>query len=325
MKKALSLLLITVLLISACSKKNTPNPTPANSTVTVSTLAGSGFAGSTNGTGINASFNNPYGLAVDASGNVFVADRGNNLIRKITPSGTVTTFATLAFNAGPEQLAFDSSDNLYVANWTSESIQKITPAGVVNTFFNCASVWNFGYPGGLAVDASGNVFATSAANSVLFKITPAGAISTVDGNVGFGGGDMTFDVSGNLYLVCNETNFIQEVNPAGQIAIYAGSGNASNTISKSGPKSEATFVAPSGITIDATGNIYVTQLYNNLIRKISVNGTVSTLAGNGQQGSVNGIASNASFNNPSAIAVDASGNLYVADSGNNLIRKIAIN
>ena len=270
--------------------------------VTISTLAGvAGVGGSVNGAGTAATFNSPAGVAVDASGNVYVADVNNSLIRKITPAGVVSTLAgqagvtgsangtgTAATFNSPAGVAVDSGGNVYVADVVNSVIRKITPAGGVSTLAGSGitgsangtgTAASFNQPYGVAVDASGNVYVADTSNSLIRKITPAGVVSKLAGLAGI-----------------------------------TGSSNVG----------AATFNQPYGVAVDAAGSIYVTDSGNNLIRKITPAGVVSTLAGQaGVIGSANGIGTAATFNTPFGAAVDSNGNIYVGDRSNKLVRKIA--
>ena len=267
---------------------------------TVSTLAGTGNVGAINGIGKLASFNKPSGLAVDGAGNVYVADAGNNLIRKITPDGTVSTLAGTV-------VAVDTSNTV-----TEQPL--------------------FAGPSGVAVDASGNVYVADAGNNRICVVSPSGNTRTLSGNGGVGannglGKNATFnnptgvavDAAGNVYVADMLNNLIRKVAPDGTTSSLAGNGDIG---SKDGLDTAARFYFPNSLTVDASGNVYVTDDINNLIRAITPAGAVTTLAGNGQAGSQNGLGTQASFNDPAGISVDALGNLYIADANNNLIRKI---
>jgi sugar lactone lactonase YvrE len=265
----------------------------------VSTLAGSGSQGSTNGSGTSASFYNPTGVAVDATGTVYVADQSNNLVRKITPAGVVSTLAgsgaqssangtgTAASFSAPADVAVDAAGTLYVTEYLSHQVRKITPAGVVSTLAGSGTQGSangpgpnasFSNPGGLAVDATGTVYVADQGNNLVRKITPAGVVSTLAGN--------------------------------------------GNPGSANGPGLSASFSNPVYVAVDAGGTVYVTDYRNHLVRRISPAGVVSTLAGSGSPGSTDGPGTSARFNNPSGVAVDAGGTVYVADQGNWTIRVV---
>ncbi len=319
-----------------------------------STFAGSGTAGSTNGTGTGASFYEPIGTALDAAGNVYVADYANNLIRKITSAGVVTTLAgsgTAGFANGtgtaasfylPFGVAVDAIGNVYVADRSNNMVRMITPSGVVSTLAGSGtagsangtgSAATFNQPLGVAVDAYGNVFVADYGNSLIREITPGGVVTTFAGSgaVGYADGTGTaaifynpsglaFDPSGNLYVVDHYNNMIRKITSAGVVTTLAGATTAGFA---DGTGTSARFSTPTTVATDAAGNVYVADYGNNRIRKITPAGVVTTLAGTGTASAVNGAGSVATFKNPYGVSLDAAGNIYLGDFGNNLIRKIA--
>ncbi|WP_248556602.1 NHL repeat-containing protein [Paraburkholderia terrae] len=322
----------------------------------VSTLAGSTInQGSGDGKGASASFYEPYGIAVDASGNLYVAEYGTSKIRKITPDGTVSTLAgsgtpgsadgkgaSASFNQ-PTGIAVDVSGNLYVADYYNNEIRKVTPDGTVSTLAGSATTQgstdgkgasaSFFEPSGIAVDGSGNLYVAEYGTSKIRKITPDGTVSTLAGSGTPGSADgkgasasfnqptgIAVDASGNLYVADYYNNEIRKVTPDGTVSTLAGSTTTQG--STDGKGASASFYEPSGIAVDASGNLYVAEYGTSKIRKITPDGTVSTLAGSGTPGSADGKDASVSFNQPTGIAVDVSGNLYVADYYNNEIRKI---
>lgn len=270
----------------------------------VTVVAGSpGSKGSADGPGSAARFHCPQGIALDAVGNIYVADSGNNTIRKITPTGFVTTLAGQAGTVGsddgtgnaarfnyPNSVAVDNSGNVYVADLYNNTIRKITSNGVVTTLAGLAGEFGkangigtnalFNVPVSVAVDSSGNVFVSDMFNNAIRKITPDGLVTT------FAGG-MSYDV-----------------------------GNADGT------GSAAQFCHPFGLAIDASDNLYVADVDNNTIRRISPDGAVITLAGMpGQSGNTDGTGKTVRFWHPVSIALDSSGVVYVTDLDNAAIRK----
>ncbi len=329
---------------------------------TVSTFAGTvGVIGSTDGTGTAASFNTSAGLAVDASGNIYVAESGSHLIRKISPAGVVTTLAgtvgvsgstngtgTAASFNNPRGVAVDALGNVYVTDRGNHLIRKISPTGVVTTFagtvggagFNdgTGTEARFKEPTGIDIDTSDNLY-ISTTNGIIRKITPMGVVTTFAGSVTIGPTgtqlagpfrnvfDITVDNLGNVYVAEFFNRIIKKVTPAGVITTFAGHQGAVDGITN-GTGTEASFAFLFGIESDAANNIYVTQASSNplahLIRKITPAGVVSTFAG-GVAGYNDGSANVASFRLPAGITVDASGTFYVGDRINQLIRKITTN
>ena len=319
----------------------------------VTTLAGTGNSGFVNGTGTAASFTSPVGLTMDSSGNVLVADFNNNAIRKVTPAGVVSTFAgtgaygfvngtgTAASFHGPNGVTVDSDGNVLVADQNNHAIRKITPAGVVSTFAGTGTkgfvngtgtAASFFGPTSVAVDSSGNVLVADVNNHAIRKITPAGVVSTFagTGTPGFVNGTGTaasfkyplgvaVDSSGNVFVADEFNHAIRKITPAGVVSTFAGTGTKGFV---NGTGTAASFYSPEGVAVDSGGNVFVADTGNNAIRKITPAGVVSTLAGSGGAGFINGTGTAASFRYPNGLAVDSSGNVFVAENGNNAIRKI---
>jgi gliding motility-associated-like protein len=267
----------------------------------VTTYAGqAGVSGYIDGAALSSRFNSPHGICADKQGNIYVADRYNHRIRKITPSGTVSTLAgsglpgssdgagTAASFNEPWALTCDTLGNLYIADTKNYKIRKVTPAGVVSTIAGtgvfgstngAVNIAQFGFPSGIAVNADGSI----------------------------------------IYVCDRMTHTIRKIEN-GQVITLAGIAyNPGNT---NGAGSIAKFDHPYSICLDNAGNILVADEYNNLIRKITPAGMVSTVAGNGTAGSANGNATAASFNAPWGLAVDSLNNIYVGDGNNFTIRKI---
>ncbi|MGD0092379.1 MAG: IPT/TIG domain-containing protein, partial [Planctomycetota bacterium] len=277
---------------------------------TVTTLAGPGESpGALDGGGSGARFNVPVQIAVDGVGNIYVADQGNHVIRKVTPAGLASTLAGLAGSPGsadgqgnvarfnnPNSVAVDGNGNVYVADSSNQTIRKITPGGQVTTL--AGQVGKAGYK-----DATGT----------------AAQFSFTNGNSLWGG--LAADNSGNVYVADSSNHVIRVITPAGVVSTLAGkAGSAGNA---NGQGTSAQFNCPIGLCVDGNGNVYVADTANDTIRLVTPQGNVTTLAGSaGSAGSQNGTGSAARFNRPWAIAVDSAGNLYVADTNNHSIRMI---
>ena len=325
----------------------------------VTTLAGLTCSyGSTDGTGAAARFDGPMGLAVDASGNLFVADSMNSTIRKVTPGGVVTTFAGLAGASGsldgvgtaarfeePTGLAFDVSGNLYVADYSDNTIRVISPAGSVRTLAGSTglagstdgtgSTARFNFPCGLAVGAHGNLLVADSFSGTLRSVTPAGVVTTLAGtagDLGYADGQgaaarfvepvaVATDASGNAYVVDQDASTIRKVTSSGMVTTLAGKAGTQGHLDAKGTL--ATFDLPSSIAMSSAGILYIADWGNNAIRKITVD-VVSTLAGHaGSYGSLDGPGSTALFKTPVGAALDLAGTLYIADADNQTIRTVS--
>jgi sugar lactone lactonase YvrE len=303
--------------------------------------------GASTETAAQARFNAPKGLARDAGGNLYVVDSGNSTIRKITPAGTVTTIAGTAGSSGsadgtggaarfnsPSNVAVDAAGNVYVADSGNQTVRKITPAGVVTTLAGTAGMRGdadgvgaaarFNQPWGIAVDAAGNVYVADTQNYLIRKITRTGTVTTLAGTRGMRGsadGDratasflgprgLTIDTAGDLYItdwygppapmLAETSTLVRKVTQSGAVATVAG--NISN-----GPDA-AVFTDTHTITVDGAGNAYVAA--HRDVRKISPQGAVST------------VADNAQFTSLQGVTVDGEGNLFVADESRNFIGKL---
>ena len=337
----------------------------------VTTLAGSaGQNGSLDGPGTAARFHFPNGLAMDAAGNLYAIDRSNDDIRKITPDGVVSTFAGVPGQAGsadgvgataqfhgPQELTTDSSGNIYVVEFFNNTVRKIAPVGanwVVTTVAGCAGcapgtndgigvAARFNGPFGLTRDSSGNLYVADTSNFTIRKITPSGtdwAVTTFVGAPGKQGAtdgtgtvarlngphSLAADAAGNLFL--SDGSAIRKITSAGVVTTLAGCpppGCTDPLGNVDGPGNAARFGLVQGITLDAAGNLYVADSSNDTIRKLTPSGTdwmVTTLAGSpGQAGAVDGVGSDARFNQPGGVAVDSAGTVYVVDSAGHRISR----
>ncbi|HXB72405.1 MAG TPA: hypothetical protein VNY05_29475 [Candidatus Acidoferrales bacterium] len=324
----------------------------------ITTVAGNGnfgFSGD-NGPATGAQLYLPWGVAVDSTGSVYIADYGNNRIRKVA-NGVITTVAgngtggfggdngaaTSAQLNQPRAVAVDSADNLYLGDTSNSRIRKVS-SGVITTVAGNGTA-GFGgdngpatgaqlfFPSGVAVDSSGNLYIADASNSRIRKVTN-GVITTAAGNgtIGFSGDNgpatsaqlgqplgIAVDDAGNLYIATYLTGRIRKVS-GGVITTLAGNG----LVGDNGPATSSQLNYPWGVAVDVAGNLYIADMENSRIRKVS-GGVITTTVGNGAPGfsGDSGPATSAPLAFPQGVAVDSSANLYIADTSNNRIRMVA--
>ena len=345
------LLIPSLLFMVSCEEPDEDSPEEATSKVT--TLAGNDLPGMVDGAGADASFHYPCGMVADGNGNLYVADRANHSIRHIDAAGRVTTFAGTGYAGfenghvsgatfnNPYGLARDAAGNLYVGDTDNHAIRKISREGIVTTLAGGnkgfsdrdGTVARFNHPHGVAVDQQQNVYVADSHNNRIRMVTADGAVSTIagNGNDGFVDGTcmnaeffvpigIAMDPAGNLFVGDEGNSSIRKIIPGGEVVTLAGSGKFSFS---DGVGRLAEFNAPGGIALDAAGNLFVADYFNNCIRKVAPSGAVQKIAGTLRKGFADGPSAEAQFYYPFGIAVDPAGTVYVGDQFNHRIRKIS--
>ncbi len=315
-------------------------------------FCGSGTAGYTDGAPTSARFYYPEDVAADAAGNVYVADRNNHRIRKITANGTASVLAGTGSSsyldgAGnvarfyyPAGVAVDSKGVVYVADSYNHRIRKVQANGTTSTLAGSSSGWQdgvgtsarFSYPEGVDVDAGGNVYVADRANQRIRKITPSGAVTTLagTGSSGFVDGpaksakfsnpyDVAFGPQGDVFVADYNNQRVRRIAPDGSVTTFAGNGSKGTS---DGKGQGASLSGPRALAVDPLGNLLLADRDGSMIRRITADGVVFTLAGKAGAGYVNGKPATAKFNNPSGIAVGQDGSVYVADRSNHRVRKL---
>jgi sugar lactone lactonase YvrE len=313
-----------------------------DSSGTVSAFAGTpGAPGDANGLGGAANFWAPAGMALDSTGNVYVADYGNALIRKITPAGEVSTYAGMTPHFGsadgtgsaasfryPRGIAADASGNVYVAD-SNHTIRKITAAGVVSTLAGFAGLpgsrdgtgttAQFFLPKGLGADSTGNLYVADSGNYTVRRVTPAGVVSTFAGTAGSPG-----LVNGQGSAARFKSPDSVAVDSAGDV--FVSDGVVVRVITPTAQVSTINAMAPStieGIAVDAAGaTVYLTT--STAVYSLTRPGVLTAIAGGNSTGSADGTGTAAAFNNPRGLVLGGDGNLYVADQQNSTIRKVTL-
>ena len=315
----------------------------------VSVVAGNGRYGPpTPGPATSSALGGISGVAVDAAGDVYISDDGNAEVDKVTPDGTLSIFAGTGQQGYPASgpatssdlytpggLALDSAGDLYVADSTANRIEKITPGGVLTTIAGTSAG---GGPCAVAVDSAGNLYVADCGTYVS-KFTPGGTTSIVAGTGKYGSptpgpaidsdlyipDGLAVDSAGDLYIADEGNHVVERVTPGGTLSIVAGGGTGNYpALPTPGPATSTILANPSDVTIDSAGNLYISDLNFNLILKVTNDGILSILAGNGSKGGAPtpGPAANSHLNRPNAVALDAADNVYIADTQNNVIEKV---
>lgn len=321
----------------------------------VTTLAGTSSVGAADGQGSAARFHRPQGVAVDTAGNTYVADSDNSTLRKISPTGTVSTLAGAAGQPGaadgiataarfnfPASLVCDVVGNLFVADANNHAIRRITPAGDVTTYAGKLGISGdadgprltarFHRPEGLALDPSGNLYVADAGNHTIRRISPAGDVTTLAGSSGQPGlvdasgaaarFNMPFRITvgpeGILYIAEAGNYDIRRLTPAGEVStVYH-----ARYVSLYGSRSYTN--APAGLSVSATGRLFFADTTTDTISELLLPRDESTVIAGAENswGDTDGPAASACFNGPNALALDGAGNLLIAELGNNTVRRL---
>ena len=332
----------------------------------LTTVAGNGVIGFSGdgGAATAAELSYPEGIAVDDSGNIYIADVDNERIRKVSTNGIISTFAgkgsaTVSGDGGPavsaglfnpNDVAVDHFGNVYISEGDSFRIRKVNTKGIISTYAGTtvrgyygdgglADMAEIGEPMAIVLDKSGDLYISDYGYSVIRKVDSNGIISTFagDGNPGFGGDggpataakllnqyELSVDASGNVYIADLNNYRIRQVNSSGIITTIAG--NGTSIYAGDGSVATATGMQPNGVAVDYSGNVFITDL-SSTVRKINTSGIITTIAGNGTESfsGDNGPATAAQLYNPIALTTDSLGDIYVCDLNNSRIRKISTN
>lgn len=346
MKKYFIPLVVIIIAGTSCKKDKQGDKRPTEKKWVVTTVAGDGTAGFGNGAALSAKFDFPVDVAVDRDGAIYVTDADNHRIRKIS-GGQVSTFAgndnsgyingngESAQFVSPWAIALDANGNFYTSENDGDHIRKISPTADVTTHTytlapNTPLWFNLGPEGGIVTDVTGNIYISDTYNQHIRKINTAGQATVIAGSErgGFQDGNgaaakfylpggIAIDKKGNLYVADSYNFRIRKITPAGEVSTFAGNGEFGHA---DGDAGIAQFMFPVDIVTDRDDNLYVAD--NNRIRKITPSGIVSTIAGS-TAGYKDGDGDDAKFRGPYGIGIDAQGNIYVADTFNERIRKIS--
>lgn len=333
----------------------------------IDTVAGTGAFGfgGDGGTALTAVLNAPTGLAL-GNGSLYIADRNNQRVRAVA-GGTISTVAgngtpTYAGDGlpavsasldGPNGLAFDAAGNLYIADTQNSRVRMVGPGGVITTFAGNGTVSGFGgegdpatltplnAPQGVVADSAGNIYVADTDHNRVIRVDSAGDMHTVAGtgtagDAGDAGGatgllaelngpaGLAVDAAGNLYIADSGNHRIRMLGPSGIVSTIAGTGTAGFS-GDGGAAAAAELSYPAAVAVDASGNLYIADTGNNRVRMVTTDGNIATISGTGEASfnGENGAALAMALFNPGGVALDGQGNLWVADTGNNRVRMLS--
>ena len=327
---------------------------------TITTFAGGGSSLGDGGPATSAQLNYPYAVAVDGQRNVYIAD--GRRVRKVSASGTITTFAgggSSLGDGGPATsarlrnatgVAVDGQRNIYIADGQDYRVRKVSRSGTITTFAGTGKAGFTGDGGpatsaqldayGVAVDGQGNVYIAGSESHRVRKVGPGGTIRTFagTGKAGSSGGGgpavaaqlnfpygVAADAHGNVYIADYGNRRVRKVGPGGTITTFAGTDNEG--FSGDGGKATSARLTPNGVAVDGQGNVYIADYTTRTsrVRKVSRSGTITTFAGTGKPGfsGDGGPATSAQLRTPDGVAVDGKGNVYIADSEDQRVRKVS--
>lgn len=326
----------------------------------LSVVAGTGAYGTpTAGLATRSDLKDPIGVAVDAAGDVYVADTGNNRVEKVTPAGVLTIIAgngtagppTVGYALDsalnhPAGLALDDAGNLYIDDIANNRVEKLTPAGVLSVVAGTgvsgpatpgpATGSELNSPSGVAVASDGTLYIADTSNLQIEKVTPAGVLSVVAGNGTRGPANpgratssplnyptgVAVDGAGTFYIADQTNSEVEKVTADGQLSLFAGIADMGGPPTP-GPATSSNLYNPFGVAVDAAGDVYIGDTANHQVEKVAPAGVLSVIAGTGSVGPPNsGPAVSSRLANPYQVAVDASGAVYIADSFNNRVEKV---
>ncbi|HTR38055.1 MAG TPA: SBBP repeat-containing protein [Bryobacteraceae bacterium] len=342
--------------------------TPSYAQGVISTVAGNGTSAYAGDGGLATSASmHPNGVTVDSAGNIYIADLSASVIRKVNTAGIISTVAgfqgektqfsgdggqatsaSIYISSNHNGLAVDSAGNLYIADDGHQRIRKVDPTGIITTVAGNgqrnysgdgvqatdASLYR---PSGVAVDNAGNLYIADTDNFRIRKVAKDGTISTVAGNgaIGYSGDgglatsaslfypmDVAVDKAGNIYIADQNAYVVRKVNTLGIISTVAGDGDFGFS-GDGGQAAKAELSGPYSVAVDGTGNIYIADHGNARVRKVDPTGTITTVAGHGGSLGDGGPPTSANVE-PAGLAVDAAGNYYIADDGANRVRKVTV-